>query len=377
MEGTPFGKLAVHFGSIEDPRDDNLRHKLLDIIFIALCAIICGANSWVEVELYGRRKLNWLRQYLELPNGIPSHDTFGRLFARINPEAFQQSFVNWTKAIQELTQGEVIALDGKQLRGSHDQGREKSAIYMVSAWASTNRLVLGQRKVDEKSNEITAIPKLLELLELRGCIVTIDALGTQTKIAKQIVEQGGDYLLAVKENQGRLYQDLVGLFSYDQAHHFQGAPYQVAKTVNKNHGRIEIRQCWTTSDPEYLNTIRDRQKWKGLNSIVMIVAERISDQHTSTEIRYYISSLPANAEQHLQATRGHWGIENSLHWVLDLVFNEDHCRVRKDHAPANLSILRHMAVNLLQQEKTAKGGVKAKRFQAALDETYLLRILAA
>lgn len=245
----------------------------------------------------------------------------------------------------------------------------------MSAWASANHLVLGQRKVDEKSNEITAIPKLLEMLDLHGCIVTIDAMGTQTKIAKQIVERGGDYLLAVKENQERLYQDLVGLFSYDQEHHFQDAPYQFAKTVNKNHGRTEIRQCWTTSDVEYLNTLRDPQKWQGLSSIVMIVAERITDRHTSTETRYYISSLPANAEQHLQATRDHWGIENHLHWVLDVAFNEDRSRVRKDHAPANLAVLRHMAVNLLQQEKTAKGGFKAKRLQAALDESYLLKIL--
>lgn len=375
MEETPLGKLAGHFGSIKDPRDDNIRHKLLDMVFIAVCAIICGADSWVEVEIFGQRKQEWLRQYLELPNGIPSHDTFGRLFARIDPEAFQQGFLSWTQTIQELTQGQVIALDGKQLRGSHDQGREKPAIYMVSAWASANHLVLGQRKVDEKSNEITAIPKLLELLDIHGCIVTIDAMGTQTKIAKKIVKQGGDYLLAVKENQEHLYQDLVGLFSYDQEHHFKDAPYQFAKTVNKNHGRIEIRQCWTTSDPEYLNTLRTLHKWQGLSSIVMIVAERITDRHTSTETRYYISSLPANAEQHLQATRDHWGIENSLHWVLDVAFNEDRSRVRKEHAPANLAVLRHMAVNLLQQQKTAKGGVKAKRLQAALDESFLLKVL--
>lgn len=285
MEETPFGELAHHFRTVEDPRDDNIRHKLLDMIFIAICAIICGADNWVEVEIFG------------------------------------------------------------------------------------------QRKVDEKSNEITAIPKLLELLDIRGCIVTIDAIGTQTKIAKQIIEKGGDYLLAVKENQERLYQDLVGLFSYDQECNFQDAPYQFAKTVNKNHGRIEIRQCWTTSDPKYLNTIRDQRKWKGLKSIVMIIAERITDRHTSTETRYYISSLPTNAEQHLQATRDHWEIENSLHWVLDLAFNEDHSRVRKDHAQANLAVLRHMAVNLLKQEKTAKGGTKAKRLQAALDETYLLKVL--
>jgi predicted transposase YbfD/YdcC len=377
MGETPFGNLVHHFGSVEDPREENIRHKLMDMLFIALCAIICGADSWVEVEIFGQRKEAWLRKYLELPHGIPSHDTFGRLFARIDPEAFQQGFMGWTQAVQELTQGEVIALDGKQLRGSHDQGREKRAIYMVSAWATANHLVLGQRKVDEKSNEITAIPELLQLLDIRGCIVTIDAMGTQTKIAKQIVDAGGDYLLAVKENQERLYQDLVGLFSYDQERNWQDAPYAYAKTVNKNHGRIEIRQCWTTSDPEYLNTIRDQQKWKGLGSIVMIVAERVTDRHSSTETRYYISSLPANAQQQLQATRDHWGIENRLHWVLDLAFNEDRSRVRKEHAPANLAVLRHMTLNLLKQEKTAKGGIKAKRLQAALDDNYLLKVLAS
>lgn len=377
MDETPFGKLVQHFGSVEDPREENLRHKLLDMLFIAICAIICGADSWVEVEIFGQRKEAWLRGYLKLPNGIPSHDTFGRLFARIDPEAFQQGFHRWTQALQEITQGQVIALDGKQLRGSHDQGRGKRAIYMVSAWASSNHLVLGQRKVDEKSNEITAIPQLLELLDIHGCIVTLDAMGTQTKIAKQIIDQGGDYLLAVKENQGRLYQDLVGLFSYDQERLFQDAPYQYAKTVNKNHGRMEIRQCWATSDAEYLNTIRNRQKWKGLASIVMIVAERITDRDTTTETRYYISSLPANAQQQLQASRDHWGIENGLHWVLDIAFNEDRSRVRKDHAPANLAVLRHMAVNQLKQEQTAKGGIKAKRLQAALDEAYLLKVLSS
>lgn len=376
MKDSPLGEIELHFREIADPRDSNRRHTLLDIILIAICAIICGADSWVEVEAFGQRKLEWLKQYLELDNGIPSHDTFGRLFARIDPEAFQRSFAAWIQAIQTITKGQVIALDGKQLRGSHDLDREKRAIYMVSAWASANHLVLGQRKVAEKSNEITAIPELLELLDIEGCIVTIDAMGTQTKIAKTIIDEGGDYLLSVKENQEKLYQDLVGLFSYDQQRNFQEAPYIYAKIVDKDHGRLEIRQCWATSDPDYLSTIRNHEKWKGLNCIAMVEAKRITGKATSVETRFYISSLPGNAERILQSTRDHWGVENGLHWVLDVAFNEDRSRVRKDHAPANLAVLRHMAVNLLKLEKTAKGGIKAKRLQAGWDEGYLLKVLS-
>ena len=351
------------------------RHKLLEIISIAICAVICGADDWVEVENFGVQKVDWLRTFLELPHGIPSHDTFGRVFAKINPEEFQKSFMEWVQAINQLTQGQVIAIDGKQLRGSHDQGRGQKAIYMVSAWAEANHLVLGQQKVAEKSNEITAIPHLLQLLEISGCIITIDAIGTQTKIAKLIVEQEADYILAVKENQGKLYQDLTALFEYDRERNFQDAPYQYAKTVNKDHGRIEIRQCWSTSDPEYLENIRNRNNWKGLTSLVMIEAERIIDGKSSVEVRYYISSLESDAERILASVRGHWSVENSLHWTLDIAFSEDQNRVRKDHAPENLAVLRHMALNLLKQEKTAKGGIKAKRLQCGWNEKYLLKVL--
>lgn len=377
MEDTPIGSITEHFGNVTDPRSgQNVQHKLIDIIVIAICGVICGADGWVEIENFGRQKRAWLEKYLELPSGIPSHDTFGRVFSMIDPEEFQGSFMEWVQAINEITQGQIIGVDGKQLRCSHDASLGKRAIYMVNVWAEANHLVLGQRKVDDKSNEISAIPELLKLLEIRGCIVTIDAMGTQTKIAKTIINAGADYVLALKENQGKLYQDVCYLFEYDQQNGFQNAPYDYAKTVNKGHGRIDVRQCWSTSDPEYLTSIRELHKWSGLQSIAMVITERIIDQDVSRETRFYISSLPNNARQILHAVRGHWGVENGLHWVLDVAFDEDRSRVRKDHAPANLAVLRQMALNLLKQEKTAKGGIKAKRLQAGWNEDYLLKVLS-
>ena len=377
MGERPFGSIEEQFGKLSDPRRGrNVQHKLLDIIIIAICGMVCGADGWVEIENFGRQKEVWLKKYLELPKGIPSHDTFGRVFARIDPEEFQRSFIEWVQAIQEITQGQVIGVDGKKLRRSYDMSAGKRALYMVNAWAEANHMALGQRKVDEKSNEITAIPQLLELLEIRGCIVTIDALGTQKKIARTILSREADYVLAVKDNQGKLHQDIRYLFEYDQRNEFQDAPYEYAKTVNKGHGRIDVRQCWTTDDPEYLASIREYHKWPGLQSIAMIITKRITEQSISSQTRFYISSLPGDADQFLHAVRGHWGVENGLHWVLDVAFGEDHSRVRKDHAPANLAVLRQMALNLLKQEKTAKGGIKAKRLQAGWNENYLLKVLS-
>lgn len=371
------GSIAKHFSKIKDPRIDRTkRHRLLDILIIAICGVICGADSWVDIELFGKTKIEWLKTFLKLPNGIPSHDTFGRVFAALNPQEFESSFVEWVQAINQLTQGQVIAVDGKQLRGSHDRGVGQNAIYMVSAWATENQLVLGQRKVDDKSNEITAIPKLLKLLEVKGCIVMVDAIGTQTKIAKKIIDQGGEYILAVKENQGHLYEDIHDLFADNQQFGYAEIPHSYAKVANKNHGRIEIRQCWTISDREYLANIRDLKRWEGIQTLVMILSERRIGDESEVQDRYFISSLESNAEKILRAKRSYWGIENRLHWVLDIAFNEDRSRVRKDNAPQNFAILRNMALNLLKQEKTAKGGIKAKRLQCGWNVDFLLKVLA-
>lgn len=378
MPKRPLEAIEEQFRKVTDPRVDRTKeHKLIEMIAIAICAVICGAEGWTDIENFGNSKLPWLKTFLELPNGIPSHDTFGRVFSMIDAQEFQLAFYEWVRAVNDILQGQIINIDGKQLRGSKDQVLGKRAIYMVSAWAEANELVLGQRKVDEKSNEITAIPELLKMLAISGCIVTIDAIGTQTNIARTIVEADADYVLSVKENQGHLYEDISVLFAVDQAQNFKYASLEYAQTTNKNHGRIEVRECWSTSNPEYLNLIRDRENWMGLNSIAMVISTRIIAGKETQRVRFYISTLPSRAERILHIVRKHWSIENDLHWVLDVALNEDHCRVRKDQAPENLAVLRHIAFNLLKQEKTAKGGIHAKQLQAAWKEDYLLKVLAA
>ncbi len=367
-----------HFSYLQDPRKDthNKRHKLMDILILVILAVICGADTWVDVALFGKAKKQWLKTFLELPHGIPSHDTIGIVFSRLNSTQLEQCFLSWIQSLVKISAGEIIAIDGKTLRRSHDKKKGQAAIHMVSAWASKNRLVLGQYKVADKSNEITAIPELLKLLDITGCVVTIDAMGCQRKIAEQIHQQGGDYVLAVKENQGRLEAAIAELFATARERkerQFEAMVYSEHKSLEKDHGRIETRQYFALP-MMYLHSFK--LKWKGFKSVVLVESTREINNEVTIEKRYYISSLPADAEHLGKAIRGHWGVENQLHWSLDVSFREDDSRVRKGNAAENFSVIRRIALNLLRQEKTTKAGIKAKRNQAGWDNQYLATVLA-
>ena len=375
MSETIASPLIKSFSDVEDPRAENREHKLIDILIIAICGVICGADSWVEIEEFGQAKRDWLSKFLELQKGIPSHDTFGRVFGLIDGDQFQAGFMMWVQRVSQLTSGQVIAIDGKQLRRSHDKAIGKDAIHMVSAWASENRLVLGQVKVDEKSNEITAIPQLLDLLEISGCIVTIDAMGCQKEIAQKIIDNQADYVLALKENHPGTYRDVQSLFDYAQEINFADCQYH--QTLDKNHGRVEIRRCWTLASAEYLDFVRNRSKWASLQTLALVEAERYEAHQATVEQRLFISSLPPDPKLLLFAVRSHWLIENQLHWVLDVAFQEDQCRIRKGYAAQNFAVLRHIALNLLKHETSAKCGIKAKRLKAGWNENYLLKVLSS
>ena len=373
MQNTKKPKIIDCFASLTDPRIFlKTRHKLIDIIVITLCAVLAGADEWTEIASFGRSKEQWFRNFLELPFGIPSHDTFGRVFSKICPEEFEKCFLDWVRASFPNIGPQVVAIDGKTLRRSYDRSSNKAAIHMVSAWATENRLVLGQIKTEEKSNEITAIPELLRALALRGCIVTIDAMGCQKQIVKQIVEQGADYVISLKGNQGTLHKEVELLFQDAKEKGFKDLAHDTCETTDGEHGRIETRRFTTTSEVDWFE---EKSKWKKLTSLGMVESRREIGDKITDETRYFISSLPSDAATFARACRGHWGIENGLHWTLDIAFREDDSRIRLGHAANNLAIIRHFALNLIKQDKKRKIGVKGSRKRAGWDLNYLQHLL--
>jgi predicted transposase YbfD/YdcC len=365
------------FAAVPDPRREHLRlHNLWDIIAITILAVIAGADSWVEVAHYGRTKLEWLQTFLELPNDIPSHDTFNRVFALLQPTAFQDGFLNWVQALAEKTLGRVVAIDGKTARHSYDRAGGKGALHLVSAWASENRLLLGQQAVDSKSNEITAIPELLKNIEISGAIVTIDAMGCQKEIAAAIRAADADYILAVKDNQPTLHDDIRNIFTEGLDNDFVGMEHHSYRTKEQGHGRVEERIYHVVKAPQAL---RDKHAdWEDLRTIGLVFSERQEgDKEATLETRVYISSMPPRAKRFANAVRNHWSIETSLHWVLDVSFREDDSRLRKDHGQENMGLIRRLAVSLLHNETTCKGGVGCKRKCAGWNDEYLMKVLAA
>jgi predicted transposase YbfD/YdcC len=364
--------MARHFATLEDPRSaTQSRHKLIEMIIIAIAATLGGTDGWVGVETFAKAKEAWLRTFLELPYGIPSHDCFGRVFALINPEQFAACFRQWSAAVAELIPDEIIAVDGKTLRRSHARGKGLAALHLVSAWATANRVVLGQVATDAKSNEITAIPRLLQWLKLEGCIVTIDAMGCQTKIARQIIDQGGDYVLSLKGNQETLAAEVEDAFIEADANDYADCDTDFIETVERGHGRIETRRYRTLGD---LSGVPRSAQWAGMNMIGLVESRREVAGKITIETRYYIGSIGTSAARFARTVRGHWGIENGLHWNLDISFREDECRVRDPVARENLAVLRHLALSRLKNDDT-KLGIQNKRLRAACNEDYLAKLL--
>ena len=370
--------IVEHFQTLEDPRIERTKkHNLLDILVIALCTLLTGGEGFKDMELFGKSKRAWLQTFLALPYGIPSHDTFGRVFARLNPQRFQACFLSWTQAVAQLPPGTLVSLDGKTLRASFDRATASSPLHMLSAWCSDyGGLVVGQLKTDSKSNEITAIPDLLQLLAMKGCIVTIDAMGCQTAIASQIRDQGGDYLLALKSNHTKAYTAIKQYFH-------QHIEHQLAWRTSENffdafddsHGRTVRRRVWTITD---LVALPELAKWPDLQAVIVVETIRAAYPGAliTSDYRVYISSLIRSATAFVTMIRQHWDIENKLHWSLDVTFNEDRCRIRKEHAPENVAAVRHIALNLLRQEHSQHMSLRQKRLLCGLDEHYLLMVLS-
>jgi predicted transposase YbfD/YdcC len=370
---SPAALIETHFGNIRDPRAaHSIDHKLLDILIISICGIISGANDFAAIVEYGKAKESWLKTFLELENGIPSADTFERIFARLKPVELERCFIGWMEAVHQTTEGELLNVDGKTLRGAKEAGNSRSLIHMVSVWSASQRLVLGQKQVHEKSNEITAISPLLEMLAIRGCLVSIDAMGCQKEIAKTIIEQGADYVLALKGNQGNLYDDVRQAFTSARVQGFDNIEHQFHSTIEKGHGRIEKRSYWTMGNTEFL---MDAEKWTGLKSIGMVESERNVRGVVSIEQRYYILSIESDVLRFSQSVRSHWSIENQLHWILDVGFDEDTSQCCRGHSAENLAVIRHIGINLLSRDKKTKVGVKTKRLKAGWDDNYLKDIL--
>lgn len=366
-----------HFQTLEDPRGkQGQEHAFLSIVCIAILAVLGGATGWEDIELYAVSHQSWLETFLDLGNGIPHADTYRRVFERLNPTALQQCFLSWIAHVVEQTGAQVIPIDGKRLKGSYDRSKKQSALHVVSAWASKNRFMLGQVKVENKSNEITAIPALLELLDITGCIITIDAMGTQTDIAKRIVAKEADYVLSLKANHPTLYAQVKQWFETAQTQGFEGIEHTHDRRVEAAHHRQEIRQVWAVPVSQ-MAELYSQQQWVGLQTVVMVVRVRHLWNQTTREVQFYLSSLPCDAQGIGRAIRQHWGIENQLHWVLDVSFGEDDSRIRNGYSPENFTLLRRMAISLLNQETSFQRSLKQKAKRAAMDNGYMLKVLSA
>ena len=372
MPTKPSACIQDHFANLSDPRRRKVTYPLVNIVTIAICAVICGADDFVAIAKFGRAKRKWLSQFLDLKEGIPSHDRFNAILAAIKPAEFEACLLSWITALHEIADGQIVAIDGKTLRRSFDTASSKSAIHMVSAWATANHISLGQVTVDEKSNEITAIPKLLKMLEISGSLVTIDAMGCQTTIAKTIIDSNADYVLAVKKNQPTLYDGISWFFLMKREQNFAGVRVSRHETYEKGHGREETRLYFVCAVP---HDLPDRKRWPSLAAIGCTTNITIRGGKRCYETRYYILSRKLSAKEFAAAVRGHWSIENSLHWQLDVTFGEDQSRLRRGHADANFSILRRTALSLLKNNKTLKIGVKNRRLTAGWDDTYLQQVL--